>query len=684
MNRSFRFDVFLSYSSKDKKTVLSLATRLKNDGVRVWLDIWEIHPGDSIPSKIEDGLEQSRVLLLCMSRNAFGSDWPKLEYGTFRFRDPLNKERRLIPLRLDDTPIAGSLAQFLYVNWIPTARDAEYRKLLDACRQPESNETKVGLISPGELSERSLQLDSSADIFGYAFSPEGDRAITGGADRLVRIWDLAAAICIKALGGHTARIRCVASSKDFRLAASGDDDGAVRLWDVTEGGCLHILKGHTTTVENLAINADSLYIVSVTSHRGQLWSTATGQHIRDLSGMNGCVAFGTKPNRALSSGQENTVCLWDVEAGLCLSQMLGHSQGVTSIAWSTDERYAISGSADRTLRLWDVEKGDCLRVLEGHTASITRVAWSPSGEHLISGDRSGHIRFWDAKGGRCVGALQGGAHSIRSVGWSRDSLHAFSGETGGRIRAWDCSFLGNGVRTTPVSSPDRVELLDQVQYMNAKVLVVGDTSSGKSGLTHRLATGRFRPSEKSTVGAWSTQWRIPKTGNSQEIEQEIWLWDFGGQADQRLIHQLYMDRAALVLLLFDADREDVLSGLREWQLALRRSVPPKTPYLLVAGRIDAGFRASKAKLRNFALEHGFGYFETSALEGWGCEELIIAIMKAIPWETMERRHPPESLRSSRMRFSSCATRVKCCTPLKSFESCSGNGCPRKTYLPMKR
>lgn len=47
-------------------------------------------PDDSIPAKIVEGLEHSRVLLLCMSANAFRSDWAQLESGTFRFRDPLN------------------------------------------------------------------------------------------------------------------------------------------------------------------------------------------------------------------------------------------------------------------------------------------------------------------------------------------------------------------------------------------------------------------------------------------------------------------------------------------------------------------------------------------------------------------------------------------------------------------
>jgi hypothetical protein len=51
---------------------------------------------------------------LCMLANALGSDWAQLEAGTFRFRDPLNKERRFIPLRLDDALIKCSLARFLY------------------------------------------------------------------------------------------------------------------------------------------------------------------------------------------------------------------------------------------------------------------------------------------------------------------------------------------------------------------------------------------------------------------------------------------------------------------------------------------------------------------------------------------------------------------------------------------
>ena len=98
------------------------------------------------PAKIEEGLEHSRVLVLCMSRNAFGSDWAQLESGTFRFRDPLNQERRFIPLRLDEAPMKGSLAQFLYINWRPDVEKQEYAKLLRACRSPVMSHITATLL----------------------------------------------------------------------------------------------------------------------------------------------------------------------------------------------------------------------------------------------------------------------------------------------------------------------------------------------------------------------------------------------------------------------------------------------------------------------------------------------------------------------------------------------------------
>ena len=122
----FTYDVFLSHSAKDKAVVRPLAERLRADGVKVSFDEWVLKPAVPLAhrmgegsgvraAKIEEGPfkfgtrnSEFGIARLCMSAHTFDSDWAQLESGTFRFRDPLNKERRFLPLRLDDAPIKGS------------------------------------------------------------------------------------------------------------------------------------------------------------------------------------------------------------------------------------------------------------------------------------------------------------------------------------------------------------------------------------------------------------------------------------------------------------------------------------------------------------------------------------------------------------------------------------------------
>ncbi|MGA2178936.1 MAG: TIR domain-containing protein [Verrucomicrobiota bacterium] len=656
MANDFKFDVFLSHSSKDKAVIRPLAERLRKDGLKVWFDEWEIKPGDSIPAKIEEGLEYSRVLVLCMSANAFGSDWAQLESHTFRFRDPLNKDRRFVPLRLDDAPIKGSLTQFLYINWLPANREQEYAKLLEACRPPAEPKA-TGAEAAGEhVVEKAIQLDcKGASVNAYAFSPDGKRALTGADDNTMRLWDVETGRCLRVLRGHSGDVNGVAWSADQRRALSGANDKTVRLWDVGTGHCLRVLKGHTTDVLRVAWSPDQRRALSSSHDKTlRLWDLETGRCLRVLDSNSWALslAWGGGQRRVIAGSGDpaNVVQLFDVETGQCLLTLEGHKNPIWGVALSADERRAMSGATDKTLRLWDMETGRCLRVLEGHSGRIWCIALSADAHRVISGSDDHTLRLWDVETGRCLRVLEGHTAHVTTVAWSVDGRRAFSGDKKGGIRVWDLSEFVTEARVPKTVAPKlqtsstrmtRKLVPDQVQYTNAKVLLVGETSAGKTGLSYRLATGEWKPSEGSTVGAWATQWKLP-VSSGEGVEREIWLWDFGGQADQRLIHQLYMDETALAVLVFDGQKEDLFETLGQWDRDLTRASRKEFAKLLVAGRVDAGgLRVSRSQVETFAKERGFTCFlETSAKTGERCEELKQAILRGIQWENIPWRSSP--------------------------------------------
>ncbi len=114
---TFNWDVFLSHNSLDKPKVARLADRLKKAGFKVWFDDESIAGGEDISAAVEEGLEQSRVLLLCMTPAAFESEWVRLERHTALFRDPSNRERRFSPVLFEDCRIPALLRRFKYIDY---------------------------------------------------------------------------------------------------------------------------------------------------------------------------------------------------------------------------------------------------------------------------------------------------------------------------------------------------------------------------------------------------------------------------------------------------------------------------------------------------------------------------------------------------------------------------------------
>jgi len=74
------FDVFISHASEDKERVVRpLAHALKDTGLKVWYDEFELKIGDSLRRKIDKGLANSRFGVVVLSKSFFGKGWPNYE-----------------------------------------------------------------------------------------------------------------------------------------------------------------------------------------------------------------------------------------------------------------------------------------------------------------------------------------------------------------------------------------------------------------------------------------------------------------------------------------------------------------------------------------------------------------------------------------------------------------------------
>ncbi|MEU4445118.1 toll/interleukin-1 receptor domain-containing protein [Actinosynnema sp. NPDC050801] len=73
------YDLFISYSHRQREFVQALAVKLRRSQLRVWFDDWEMQPGDYLRDRIVSGIGQSRYLLVLMSTDALTSNWVKYE-----------------------------------------------------------------------------------------------------------------------------------------------------------------------------------------------------------------------------------------------------------------------------------------------------------------------------------------------------------------------------------------------------------------------------------------------------------------------------------------------------------------------------------------------------------------------------------------------------------------------------
>jgi hypothetical protein len=353
--------------------------------------------------------------------------------------------------RLNASPALGRILGALKVPGGTVQRQVFQGAFLDMVRELRLGD-EVRPSSPNGVLSASPALRPFEGHTGYilsiAFSPDGQRALSGAEDNTVRLWEVASGREIRPLEGHTGEVLTVAFSPDGKRALSGSMDRTLRLWDLTSGRELRRFEGHTERVSTVAFSPDGKQALSGSwDQTVSLWDVDSGKELRRMGGHTSyvsTVAFAPDRRRALSGGYDRTLRLWDLATGKEIRRFDGSLKEVYSVAFSSDRRWVLSGGNDHLVRLWDAHTGKEVRQFAGHAKAVIRVAFSADGNRVLSASSQYQgadktIRLWDRKSGREIGSFGGSADTVWSLAFAADGRRALSGSADKTLRLWELS-----------------------------------------------------------------------------------------------------------------------------------------------------------------------------------------------------------------------------------------------------
>ncbi len=492
--------------------------------------------------------------------------------------------------------------------------------------------TEIGGSPVPGLTLRYILRGHEDGITRIAWSPDATFLASASGNGSIRIWDARNWARVRTLSGHTGLVSSVAWSPDGQRLASASFDQTICLWESGSGKRLHTLTGHKAGINRVAWSPDGQRLVSAaTDNKVILWETTRPRLIKILEGhIDSVYGVAWSPNgQIIASGSNRPgINLWEGKNGQLIRTFTPEISGyINDIAWLNDQTFVVGGDND-FISIWNIKDG-LQKNVEGHSSAIKSISVS-AGKRLLASKSWDHtVRLWRIDPWAELTVLTENADE--SSNWPGVAFHphlpilATLGEKDTIIRIWEL---------------DEAVLLRHAQknvhYTTARLVLVGDSGVGKTGLGWRLAHGKFKE-HASTHG--QQFWVLPQLGGKRKdgTECEAVLWDLAGQAVYGHVHPLFLDNVDTALVLFDpSNRQDPLKGAEVW-LEHLKGTSQLPPTVLVGARIDRGTPTlSQQELDQFCQRYGIsgGYVGTSASSGEGLETLLRILEDQVPWDDM--------------------------------------------------
>lgn len=172
--------VFISHASEDKdRFVIDFASRLRAQGIDVWLDRWEMLPGDSLVDKLfEEGIHSATAVVVVLSTNSVDKPWVREEINA-AFVKHVAGGTKLIPVVLDDCRVPESLASTLWEKISDlTAYEQSFERIVAAITGVRDKPPLGDL--PGYVSVPTIEIQGLAHVDNLVLKVVCEHALRDG------------------------------------------------------------------------------------------------------------------------------------------------------------------------------------------------------------------------------------------------------------------------------------------------------------------------------------------------------------------------------------------------------------------------------------------------------------------------------------------------------------------------
>ena len=150
-----------------------------------------------------------------------------------------------------------------------------------------------------------------------------------------------------------------------------------------------------------------------------------------------------------------------------------------------------------------------------------------------------------------------------------------------------------------------------------KVILIGNSSVGKTSLVNRFMGHEFQENYQCTINA---DFKIKLISLDQTTSAELTVWDTCGQERYKSITRTYFKDAHGIILVYDVSNMDSFNSLSSWLKEIKNNSNLEPDIVLVGNKIDLEDRkVTKEKGEKFAEKNGLIYTETSSKEGFNID-----------------------------------------------------------------